>query len=505
MDPFSLISSYPTLLLVAIASFVFYWYGTRTHDFFSSQGIPGPKPIPFIGNMWGMWRKNVAENDIALYKKYGKIFGIYEGVVPNLFVTDPKLIRSILIKDSGRFINRRDFTLRAQYLRKMVTVVRDQEWKDIRSAVTPTFTIGKIKKMSVLMKQCADSLSNRFAVLAETRGQLDAKDEFCTYPVDVISTCAYATKLDLDDEENLFVTNAKKVLISPVTKSPMILSLVLFPRLIKALRSRIMIIKEYEYFRDLVLNVIRERTKSSEKFNDFIEMAYEAFSRATVEGTSKPKWTREQVDEMVTGQCIVFLFAGFDSVSTTLTATSFLLATHPEIQEKLYQLIVEKFEQYGDVCHEMVVEIPYLDQILNESLRLYSPAPRLERECNQDVTYDGVHIKKGTLVTVPIYAVHHSEEFYPEPEKFDPDRWDPANDNQPNPYSFLSFGFGPRNCAGMKFAQEEIKIALCTLLRKFEFYPVAETPDKLHMDFGFLIGNQPTNAVVGIKLRQGSQ
>jgi cytochrome P450 len=119
----------------------------------------------------------------------------------------------------------------------------------------------------------------------------------------------------------------------------------------------------------------------------------------------------------------------------------------------------------------------------------------VERECSKDITYKGIQIKKGMLVRIPIYSVHLSEEYFPEPEKFDPDRykrpptwmnfnnwseiisrWDPINKDKMNPYAFVPFGIGPRNCVGMKFSYEEIKIALANLVQRFRFYAVEETP-----------------------------
>lgn len=126
---------------------------------------------------------------------------------------------------------------------------------------------------------------------------------------------------------------------------------------------------------------------------------------------------------------------------------------------------------------------------------------RVERQCTKDYSYDNgrIKIKKGQLVTVPAFALHHMEEYYPDSEKFDPERlvplpkmnclnrstsgcfyvlkrWSPENKANRNPYTFMAFGVGPRNCLGMRFALEEMKIAICCLVQKFRFFPVEETP-----------------------------
>ena len=106
-------------------------------------------------------------------------------------------------------------------------------------------------------------------------------------------------------------------------------------------------------------------------------------------------------------------------------------------------------------------------------------------------------MKKGFTISIPTYALHHMEEYYPDPEKFDPERynnriiqlqisfevicwmytrWSPENKAKRSAYTYLAFGTGPRNCVGMRFAMEELKMALFTLVQKFRFYPVEETP-----------------------------
>ena len=121
--------------------------------------------------MWGAWKVDVTEIDRQRAAQYGKTYGVFEGTEPMLMTTDTDLIRSIYVKDFDHFVNRRvnpqltlyseyltfkadsvfipisskDFALKDKYSRKFVSLIRNQEWKDVRSAVTPAFTTGKIK------------------------------------------------------------------------------------------------------------------------------------------------------------------------------------------------------------------------------------------------------------------------------------------------------------------------------------------------------------------------
>ena len=149
----------------------------------------------------------------------------------------------------------------------------------------------------------------------------------------------------------------------------------------------------------------------------------------------------------------------------------------------------------------MILNFPYLDHIVHEVLRMCPPVVKIERQCNKDVTYKGIHIKKGVVVTVPSFALHYDEEYYPDPDKFDPDRWSEDNEKQISPNAWMPFGMGPRNCIGMRFALEEVKLALCSLIHKFRFFPVPETPEKIQFTTGFVVVAQPISAVVGIECR----
>jgi len=86
----------------------------------------------------------------------------------------------------------------------------------------------------------------------------------------------------------------------------------------------------------------------------------------------------------------------------------------------------------------------------SETLRFYPPAGATDRACLIDYPIPGTDfvLKKGDAIAIPIISLHHDEEFFPEPEKFDPERFSPENKNKINPYAFLPFGQGPRNCIG---------------------------------------------------------
>uniref|UniRef100_A0A670JDY2 unspecific monooxygenase n=1 Tax=Podarcis muralis TaxID=64176 RepID=A0A670JDY2_PODMU len=122
------------------------------------------------------------------------------------------------------------------------------------------------------------------------------------------------------------------------------------------------------------------------------------------------------------------------------------------------------------------MQLEYLDMVLSETQRLYPFGGRLERLCKKDVEINGVTIPKGTLVMIPPYTLHRDPEYWPEPEEFRPERFSKENKDKIDPYTYLPFGAGPRNCLGMRFALVTMKVAIAILMQHFSFKVCDETP-----------------------------
>uniref|UniRef100_A0A8D2DS30 unspecific monooxygenase n=1 Tax=Sciurus vulgaris TaxID=55149 RepID=A0A8D2DS30_SCIVU len=127
-------------------------------------------------------------------------------------------------------------------------------------------------------------------------------------------------------------------------------------------------------------------------------------------------------DLELVAQSIIFIFAGYDTTSSTLSFIIYTLATHPEVQKKLQQEIDAALPNKAPVTYDVLFEMEYLDMVVNETLRLYPVIERIVRVCKKDVEINGVFIPKGTVVAVPIYSLHQNPKYWPEPEKFSPER-----------------------------------------------------------------------------------
>nr|XP_040133681.1 cytochrome P450 3A4-like [Ictidomys tridecemlineatus] len=180
-------------------------------------------------------------------------------------------------------------------------------------------------------------------------------------------------------------------------------------------------------------------------------------------------------DLEIAAQSIIFILAGYDTTSTSLSFIMYLLATHPDVQKKLQQEIDETLPNKAPVTYDVLFEMKYLDMVVNETLRLYPVVERIVRICKKDVELNGVLIPKGTIVAIPTYSLHQNSTYWSEPEKFYPERFSKKNKDSINLYLHMPFGNGPRNCIGMRFALMSMKLALIRLLKNFSFHPCKET------------------------------
>ncbi|CAG2158120.1 unnamed protein product [Oppiella nova] len=173
-----------------------------------------------------------------------------------------------------------------------------------------------------------------------------------------------------------------------------------------------------------------------------------------------------------------------------------------DIQQRLYDEITASTPDSSDISYEALTQMPYLDAVVSESLRLYPPAVRLVRQATSAYSLGetGISIEPGQHVEIPIYNVQHSGEYYDNPEKFDPDRFMPENKHKLVPYTFMPFGLGPRTCIGMRFGLLVMKCALAHFIMRYRVYCIPDTDIPLQYKRLMTI-RMPKRCMVGIERR----
>ncbi len=181
-----------------------------------------------------------------------------------------------------------------------------------------------------------------------------------------------------------------------------------------------------------------------------------------------PETAKPLPDESLIDNLLTFLAAGHATTAMALTWTLYLLARSPEWEARLLAEISEVVGN-GPILAAHLDRLVLTEQVLNEAMRLYPPAPVMLREAAEDTMIGDTPIKRGTRVIVPIYAIHRHRRLWEDPDRFDPSRFAAAETEKRTRYQFMPFGAGLRICIGMSFAMLEAKAVLATFLRACRF------------------------------------
>ncbi|XP_065303462.1 cytochrome P450 3A19-like [Dermacentor albipictus] len=170
-----------------------------------------------------------------------------------------------------------------------------------------------------------------------------------------------------------------------------------------------------------------------------------------------------------TAICVI---AGIDNIASPLAFASYLLAEHQAVQDKVRAEVQALLQKEGKLTYDGLGELTYLGQVLSETLRLYPAfAGWVPRVCDEDYEYNGVRILKGMSVSVLPLDVHYNPVLWPEPKKFDPERFSKANKERIDPFSYFPYGIGPRTCMAAALARVEFLVTLALLVMRYRLLP----------------------------------
>ncbi|XP_076029219.1 putative cytochrome P450 6a13 [Oratosquilla oratoria] len=487
----------PLLYLGLVLCTLLLLYLQQAYRHWERQGVPGPKPIWILGNIYPRLRPtlSMAEFDQMLYTKYGgkKYCGFYEFTKPVLMVGDLEMLKHIMVKDFDHFTDRSFFTFNEPVMDHMLLGLKGSVWKAVRSVMTPTFSSGKIKQTMALVKECSKNLVNYFDKELTGRSSFEMKEVYGMFTMDTIASIAFGVNSDsLNNAEDEFSAAAARFFEAPSKwKRPFFFFQLVQPHLAKLLRLNIVDRTPIHFFSKVVSETIQFRMEKGIRRNDFLQLLLDARMQEYVNNnkpgkedkstfnSSPKKFSGEVLNELViTAQCVLFYIAGYDTTATTLSFVSYCLALNPKVQQRVMDEIETVLDQHGgEITYEAIQEMTYLDMVFAETLRLYPPAPRVDRECTKEYTIPGTNvvIHKDQKIIIPIYSIHHDPEFYPDPKKFNPDRFLPENKVHRPMQAYMPFGSGPRNCIGMRFALMEAKVAMVYILQELAFIPSKKT------------------------------
>lgn len=480
-----------------------YLYMTRKFKYWQKRGIMELTPTPFIGNFWDcFFLKTPPANfvrDLYAQAKGLPYMGFYVFDKPFILIRDPELVKHVLVKDFNYFSDRYatpDLNDRLGYAN--LFMMKNPGWKVLRSKLTPIFTSGKLKKMFDLMIEVGYDLDSHLESLKLEGGgkNFDVKDVCAKFTTDMIATTAFGLRANsMNNPDSDFRKYGKKVFEYNISRGFEFLTIFFIPGMVRSTGAKFFGKEVSYFFRNVFWQVINERIASGMKRNDLIDLLIELKNSYGDEDLGGFKFGG---DDLV-AQASVFFTGGFETSSTVMSFALYEMALQPDIQKKLRQEILEALEKNdGKVSYDMVQNLPYMDMVVSETLRMYPPLGFLDRVAGQDykVPNSDLIIEKGTPVMISMIGMHYDPQYFPNPEKFDPERFTEENKKNRPAYVYFPFGEGPHVCIGLRLGLLQSKLGLIHLLKQHEYSPSEKTCIPMRLDPKGLT----TTALGGIQL-----
>ncbi|TAJ26886.1 cytochrome P450 [Bosea sp. (in: a-proteobacteria)] len=222
------------------------------------------------------------------------------------------------------------------------------------------------------------------------------------------------------------------------------------------------------YLRESIGELVTARRAGASRRGDLLDMLLDA---------TDPETGRAMQDSEIVDNLLTFITAGHETTALGLAWTLHLLAEHPSVEQQVLDEIA-RVTQGTALAPEHVGQLSFTKAVFQESMRLYPPAPVITRQVEKPFDLGSLSLGEGTVLYVPIQAVHRHEKLWTEPERFDPTRFLPEASKGRHRYAYLPFGAGPRICIGSAFATMEAVAILAALLPSLKLAPVSrEAPE----------------------------
>lgn len=389
------------------------------------------------------------------------------------------------ILGSSRHINKSNiYNLLEPFLKTGLLTSNGEKWHKRRRMLTPAFHFDILKEFAEVFKEESDRLVESLKL--KVGEDIDIIPVSYLFTLNTICESAMGVKLsELGNDGVVYHTNiyliGKKLLFRMLR--PWLMSEFVFTAL--GYRKELdVILKPVHDFTKSIINQRRNNLLNIKKLdekseNEGTENVYFRSRKRRFAMMDTLLQAQQQGlidDEGIIEETDTFTFEGHDTTSAAMTFTLLLLAHNPEAQDKIFDEMQEVLRNTDK--EELTIDdfnkMEYLDRVVKESMRIYPPIPFISRELSEDVFHDGVIHPKESICNIHIFDVHRDPEVFPDPEKFDPDRFLPENCVNRSNFAYIAFSAGMRNCIGQRFALLELKFMLTKLIRHFRVSPITK-------------------------------
>lgn len=420
---------------------------------------PGPRGNILLGSAVNLGR-NSMKFLTKCAREYGDIVYLRFFGTPICLLTHPNDIEYVLVKNPSNFVKSRDYRALKSVLGNGLLTNEGVAWQKQRKLVQPAFRHENTARYADVM------------VLATTRmldtwrdgEKRDIHQQMMAVTLDIVAQSLFGSDVSghtsgversLAVLMNQFDGMAGLAFLLP-EKVP-IPSTMKFKRCVKRLDK-------------IIYGIIHERRGARRPSNDLLEMLLR----------SQDEEGSQMSDEQLRDEVMTLFLAGHETTANALSWTWYLLAQHQEIETRLLQEVAEVLRGKAPTAAD-VSKLPYTEMVVKESMRLYPPAWAVGRQAVKKFELGGYHFPAGTNIAILQWITQRDARFFPDPEKFDPERWS-AEAMRRNPlprFAYFPFGGGPRVCVGAGFAMMEAILLLATIAQRFRMELVPNRKVKL--------------------------
>ncbi|KAJ8927505.1 hypothetical protein NQ314_020000 [Rhamnusium bicolor] len=418
--------------------------------------LHGPKSNPFLGNL-----SDLNCDDATLFtqlrqwaQEYYPAYKISAGLYLCVNIVSPEdfeVHTECVLSESVTSVSNRS---------TMDSAVQSSKWQTRRKILTPAFHFSILQQFVTIFNNETEHLVEVFRKNCH-KPYINVVPYISQFTLSTINETSMGTRLNMDDEEDktYYSTTHQigKIFLYRLLR-PWFYNNVFFYNLTPVGRKEKKLVNILHHFTS---KVIKNKAKNFEEFevNENEEINYSKRKKlAMLDLLLNAKISDGLIDDK-----------GIEDEVNTFMFEELIL-------QEINQVLNESNSQPS---YNELQELKYMERCIKESLRIYPSVPFTARVLEEDIlTSNGYTLPKSTIVNIHIFDIHRNPKIWPDPEKFDPDRFLPENCQNRHPFSFVPFSAGPRNCIGQKFAILELKAALCGIIRNFLLEPV-DTPENI--------------------------
>ncbi|KAF5279496.1 hypothetical protein FQA39_LY05606 [Lamprigera yunnana] len=452
------------VLLVCIIVFSCIYFQKR-YRYWKDKNVPYETPRFLFGSLLDMLlgKETLAQYFQKLYEKFDSPYvGFYILNKPILVLKGPEELEYVLIKDFKYFSDKIMCTDEDAdpIWENVLMTVPHKKWRFFRSHLSQTFSTGKLKNMLSIIKQNANNLDVYLKSFAAVK---DVHGIFGRYATDTVCQCLFGIDAEVSSATMELLSFHAKNCFSNAERN--LFKLYTYNFLhgpIKLFKYAFVNDSSSKFFLSLFRNVFEQRETRRSKRSDLIDFLIDLKEKAQDDGV--------QLGEIAfVSQAIGFLIAGQGTIASIISYTLHEICVNTDIQDRLRKEVDEVLEEFGDISYEGIQNMKYMDMVVSETLRKYPVLNFIHRKCIQDyrLPSTGLKIDKGTDIIIPLHGLHFDPNYFPDPHKYDPERFSDANLQFINPFIYQPFGVGPRNCIGKRFALLNVKFLISFLVKKF--------------------------------------